>query len=161
LENVVVANVVAHEDMVGEDLEEVGSTDLLFELGTVVENDIFAEIGQSPQRATDIPAAEMSNHTRIEIEQHIFLLRVAAAPFLLQQLDMVLDNIIHFFFLLLLEHNVAAIRILHISPLNQIVDISPGLAGHHHNIVLLYHGFIFDQLKCVSIEILNDVHYRV
>lgn len=144
--------------MVREDFEEIGSADFLLKLRTVVEDDIFAEIGKSPQGAADVPAAEMSNHAGVEIQQHSFLLRVAAAPFLLEQFDMIFDNIIHFLLLLLLEHNVAAIGVLHIASLDQVVDIPPGLARHHHYVVLLYHCFILDQLESVPIEILNDIH---
>lgn len=42
MEDIEIADVVAHEDMVGKDLEQVYSGDLFFILGATVKDDVLA-----------------------------------------------------------------------------------------------------------------------
>lgn len=66
LEDIVIADIVTHEDMLWKYFEEIGGTDLFFVLWAAIKDDIFTKLSQKAQRLADVVTREMRNHAGIE-----------------------------------------------------------------------------------------------
>lgn len=66
LEDRPIAEVVAHDQVLGEYLEEIDSADLFLELGTVEEHDVLAVGCQFEERLPDAAAREVGYHRRTQ-----------------------------------------------------------------------------------------------